>query len=72
MSGNKWLNIEVAQNTVEVGDPWINFENNVQMKKTCKNPCKMNKSMQNNFHMKNLKILAKHSKNPIKIAYIYI
>ena len=39
MSGNKWLNIEVAQNTMEVGDPWINFENNVQMKS-------MQKSMQ--------------------------
>ena len=32
MSGNKWLNIEVAQNTKEVGDPLINFENNVPMK----------------------------------------
>ena len=41
MSGNKWLNIEVAQNTMEVGDPWINFENNVQVKKN------MQTSMQN-------------------------
>ena len=41
MSGNKWLNIEVAQNTMEVGDPWINFENNVQAKKN------MQQSMQN-------------------------
>ena len=41
MSGNKWLNIEVAQNTMEVGDPWSNFENNVQMKKN------MQTSMQN-------------------------
>ena len=40
MSCNKWLNIEVAQNTMEVGDSWINFENNVQMKS-------MQKSMQN-------------------------
>ena len=51
MSGNKWLNIEVAQNTMEVGDRWINFENNVQMK-IMQNPCKMHKSMQNNFQMK--------------------
>ena len=36
VSGNKWLNIEVAQNTMEVGDPLINFENNVQMKKHAK------------------------------------
>ena len=36
VSGNKWLNIEVAQNTMEVGDPLINFENNVQMNKYAK------------------------------------
>ena len=54
MSGNKWLNIEVAQNTMEVWDPLINFENNVQMKKHAKsmqteqvtNPCKLNLKMQ--------------------------
>ena len=40
MSGDKWLNIEVAQNKKEVGDPLINFENDVQMKK-------MQTSMQN-------------------------
>ena len=32
VSGNKWLNIEVAQNKKEVGDPLFNFENNVPMK----------------------------------------
>ena len=69
MSGNKWLNIEVAQNTMEVGDPLINFEKNVQMKKT-QNPCKMNKSMQTNFQWTHLKILEKYIqiRNSIKIS----
>ena len=75
MSGNKWLNIEVAQNTMEVGDPLINFENNVQVKKTCNNPCKMNKSMQNIFQFKTSQNTRKNIqiRNPTKIEkYVYI
>ena len=72
MSGNKWLNIEVAQNTMEVEDTSMNLENNIQMKNTCKNPCKVNKSMQNSFQMKTSQNTRKNIRirNPIKIANI--
>ena len=74
MSGNKWLNIEAAQNTMEVGDPLINFENNVQMKTHAKIHAKWTNPCEITFKWKHLKILEKYFqiRNPIKIANIYI
>ena len=74
VSGNKWINIEVAQNTIEVGDPLTNFENNVQMKK-CKHPCKMNKSMQNIFQRKtiqNTRKIHSNKKSYHSCLYLYM
>ena len=73
MSGNKWLNIEVAQNKKEVRDPLINFENNVPMKTHAKIHAKWTNPCTITFKWKHLNILAKHSiKFLSNCIYVYI